>query len=220
MLLFFAMAFFTFTLQAQVRSLSGKVTSKTDGEPLIGVSISVKSSTASTITDASGNFKINLPDQAESTLLVKYIGFKDLEVPVRNQAQINIQLEEDTKTLDEIVVIGYGTVKKRDLTGSVVSVKGNEIAEVPSASIIESVQGKIPGVDIVRSNGSATSGVSMTVRGNRSITANNGPLFIVDGVQYSNMQDLNPNDIESMEVLKDASSTAIYGSRGRMGLSL
>lgn len=218
MLLFFALAFYTFTLQAQVKSLSGKVTSKTDGEPLIGVSISVKNSPTSTITDASGNFKINLPNQGESILLVKYIGFKDLEVPVLNQTQLSIQLEEDTKALDEIVVIGYGTVKKRDLTGSVVSVKGSEIAEVPSASIIESVQGKIPGVDIVRSNGSATSGVSMTVRGNRSITANNGPLFIVDGVQYSNIQDLNPNDIESMEILKDASSTAIYGSRGANGV--
>lgn len=218
MLLFFVMAFYTFTLQAQVRSLTGKVTSKTDGEPLAGVSVSVKGTSKGTVTDAMGNFRLELPDQHNTVLLLNYIGFKETEIAVRNQTQINIQLEEDTRALEEVVVIGYGTVRKRDLTGSVVSVKGDEIAEVPAANIIESVQGKIPGVDIVRSNGSATSGVSMTVRGNRSITANNGPLFIVDGVQYSNIQDINPNDIESMEVLKDASSTAIYGSRGANGV--
>jgi TonB-linked SusC/RagA family outer membrane protein len=216
MLLLFVMVFYS--VQAQVKSLTGKVTSLTDGQPLIGVSVSVKGATSSTITDADGNFKINIPEKNDNVLVIKYLGFKDQEVPVRNQTQLNVTLEEDTKALEEIVVVGYGTVKKRDLTGSVVSVKGTEIAEVPSASIIESVQGKIAGVDIVKSNGSATSGVSITVRGNRSITANNGPLFIVDGVQYSSIQDINPNDIESMEVLKDASSTAIYGSRGANGV--
>src|SRR5690606_32138869 len=113
MLLLFVMVFYS--VQAQVKSLTGKVTSLTDGQPLIGVSVSVKGATSSTITDADGNFKINIPEKNDNVLVIKYLGFKDQEVPVRNQTQLNVTLEEDTKALEEIVVVGYGTVKKRDL---------------------------------------------------------------------------------------------------------
>lgn len=187
------------------------------GQPLPGVSVRVKGASAGVTTDLNGKFSLIMPAGAK-TLVFSFIGFATQEYTVIGSTDIKIVLKESTASLGEVVVIGYGTVKKRDLTGSVASIKGPEIAEVPSANIIESVQGKLPGVDITRSSGSSSSPVSITVRGTRSLTANNGPLFIVDGVQYSNIQDINPNDIESMDVLKDASSTAIYGSRGANGV--
>ncbi len=187
------------------------------GQPLPGVSVRVKGASAGVTTDLNGKFSLVMPVGAK-TLVFSFIGFATQEYTVTGSTDIKIVLKESTASLGEVVVIGYGTVKKRDLTGSVASIKGPEIAEVPSANIIESVQGKLPGVDITRSNGSSSSSVSITVRGTRSLTADNGPLFIVDGVQYSNIQDINPNDIESMDVLKDASSTAIYGSRGANGV--
>ena len=204
---------------AQQTEITGTVVEALSKTSLEGVTVRFEgeASEASTSTDESGQFRLTI---SETTGKVKFtlVGYVPSQVEYSGTALSTVVLTKENTSLDEVVVIGYGTVKKRDLTGSVVSVKGEEIAKVPSANIIESIQGKVPGVDITRSNGSASSGVSMTVRGNRSITAQNGPLFIVDGVQYSNIQDINPNDIESMEILKDASSTAIYGSRGANGV--
>ncbi|WP_242696004.1 TonB-dependent receptor [Desertivirga brevis] len=200
----------------QRENITGTVTDE-KGVSLPGVNVKVKGTNTVAITDANGRFSIVVPNTS-SVLVFTYIGFSTLERTVGNQKTLKITLKETSTGLNEVVVVGYGTVRKRDLTGSVASVKGAEIAEVPSASIIESIQGKVPGVDITRSSGSASSGVNITVRGNRSISATNGPLFIVDGVQYSEIQDINPNDIESMDILKDASSTAIYGSRGANGV--
>lgn len=204
---------------AQPSEITGTVIEAQSKLPLAGVTVRFQgeTSTSSTSTDESGRFLLKI-GEATGDLSFSLVGYLAREVIYPGVSLQTIALTKENTALDEVVVVGYGTVRKRDLTGSVVSVKGDEIAKVPSANIIESIQGKVPGVDVTRSNGSASSGVSMTVRGNRSITAQNGPLFIVDGVQYSNIQDINPNDIESMEILKDASSTAIYGSRGANGV--
>lgn len=205
-------------VNAQTPTITGTVVSSTDGEAIIGANVRLKGTQTGASTDVNGKFSLRVPPGQKANLLISYLGFITQEITVNSGTPVAVRLVPDSKSLDEVVVVGYGSVRKRDLTGSVVSVKGTEIAEVPAASVAESIQGKIPGVDITRSNGSATSGVSITVRGNRSIRASNGPLIIVDGVQYSSIQDINPNDIESMEVLKDASSTAIYGSRGANGV--
>jgi len=208
-----------FTATAQNRIVTGQVSDAKTGETLIGVSILLKGTTQGTSSDGNGKFSISVPDNA-AVLVFNYVGYANREVTVGTQRQISIKMSPDETTLNDVVVIGYGTVKKRDLTGAVVSVKGDDIAKVPSANPLESIQGKVPGVDITRSSGSASSGVNINIRGTRSISAGNGPLIIVDGVQYGSLQDLNANDIASMEILKDASSTAIYGSRGANGVIL
>lgn len=213
------MLFSLVKVHAQEATITGKVVDAEEQQPLVGVTVRFVGSQTnlSTSTDEAGHFSIATKDES-GKLMFTLVGYLSKEVPYKGEQSLTTSLEKEETSLDEVVVVGYGTVKKRDLTGSVVSIKGDEIAKVPSTNIIESVQGKIPGVDITKSSGSASAGVSMTVRGNRSITAQNGPLFIVDGIQYSNIQDINPNDIASMEILKDASSTAIYGSRGANGV--
>jgi TonB-linked SusC/RagA family outer membrane protein len=213
------LCFFYNILSAQNRTVSGQVTDFKTGETLIGVSVLVKGTSQGTSTDVNGKFSLSVSG-SNAILTVNYIGYLKQEINLTNQSSVTIKLQPDEKALDEVVVIGYGTVKKRDLTGSVSSVKGEDIAKVPSSNPLESIQGKVPGVDITRSSGAASSGVNINIRGTRSIAAGNGPLIIVDGVQYSSLQDLNPNDIASMEILKDASSTAIYGSRGANGVIL
>jgi TonB-linked SusC/RagA family outer membrane protein len=200
----------------QQKSVSGKVTDGS-GAGLPGVTVVVKRTTAGTITDTNGNY--SLPAVSENAILqFSFIGLKSMEVSVGGKSVINVRLEEEIVGLDEVVAIGYGTVRKRDLTGSVTSVKSEQIREVPSQSPLEAIQGKVAGADITRSDGSSTSGINIRIRGNRSIGAGNGPLFIVDGIQTSNIDDINPNSIESMEFLKDASSTAIYGWQGANGI--
>jgi TonB-linked SusC/RagA family outer membrane protein len=205
---------------AQTGQIKGTVTDPA-GLPLAGVSVVEKSSGSGTKTDEQGNF-ILLPKSTtrQITLVLSYVGFKTETITASAGTPVNLKLEKDVKDLDEVVVIGYGTARKKDLTGAVVSVKGEEIKKVPASNAMESLQGKLPGVDIVRTSGGAGANVSVTVRGNRSVTAGNGPLYIIDGIQYNNYQDINPNDIQSMEVLKDASSTAIFGSRGANGVIL
>lgn len=204
-------------VRAQEQSIAGTVTDPA-GKPLAGATIrSLSNNSISTSTDVDGKFSIKLA-KGVSQISVTYLGADTQVVNIIDNKPLLIIVAARDSKLEEVVVVGYGTVKKRDLTGSVVSVKGDEIAKVPSANLLESVQGKVAGMDVTRSSGSASSGVNITIRGNRSVTAQNGPLYIVDGIQYSNIQDINPNDVESMEVLKDASSTAIYGSRGANGV--
>ena len=195
------------------------------GEPLIGVSVQVKGTQIGAITDFDGKFSIDAP--ANATLVVSYVGFKTQEVKVGNQSVLAIRLEDDNQLLDEVVVIGYGTMKKRDLTGSITSVKAEDIVRSPASNAMEALQGQVPGLDITRNSGSATSGVTINIRGQRSLSdvedefqnnIANQPLFIVDGMQGVNFADIAPSDIESIEVLKDASSTAIYGSQGANGV--
>ncbi|TDO24223.1 SusC/RagA family TonB-linked outer membrane protein [Pedobacter duraquae] len=188
------------------------------GLPMPGVSILLKGTKNAAMTDPAGRFKIVVPD-GTGTLVFSYIGYANREVPINNQTRINIVLAEDSKVLNDVVIIGYGTVKKRDLTGSVSSVKGEDLKNVPAQNVMESIQGKIPGADITRSSGQTGSGVNITLRGNRSLAGSNAPLFVVDGaIYYGNIADIATSDVQSIDVLKDASSTAIYGSRGANGV--
>lgn len=182
--------------------------------PLAGVNIQVKGTNTLAITDIDGRFSIrNVADNA--LLTVSYIGFKTQELTA--QSNMKIILEEDVENLEDVVVVGYGTVRRRDLTGAVSSIKAKEIALSPVANPVEAMQGKIAGLDITRESGKAAAGSRILLRGNRSLTAGQEPLYIIDGIAGS-ITNLNPNDIASIDVLKDASSTAIYGSAGANGV--
>ncbi len=186
------------------------------GEPMIGVSVMVGDKTGA-ITDLDGNFTLNNV-APNSVLNISYIGYKKKSVNVGNRSSVDIVLEEDKQDLDELVVIGYGVVKKRDLTGAVASLKSDDMKNVATSNAMQAMQAKIPGMDLQQSSGESGSGVSINLRGARSLLASNDPLILVDGVAYGSTLDINPSDIESMEVLKDASSTAIYGTRGANGV--
>ncbi|WP_205509137.1 TonB-dependent receptor [Longitalea arenae] len=201
--------------RAVEKKVTGKITDP-NGAPLSGVTVTIKGTTKATTTNEQGVFTL-MADEND-VLVFSYVGYESQEIKVGDKTMITLSLASAASSLENIVVIGYGTVKKRDLTGAVVSLKGDEVKKVPAGNVMESVQGKVAGVDITRTSGGAGSNVNITVRGNRSVLAQNTPLFIVDGIQYANFQDINPNDIQSMEVLKDASSTAIYGSRGANGV--
>ena len=195
--------------------ITGKVTDD-KGEALANVTVMVKGHNKGVSTSLQGLYSISADNNA--VLVFSFIGYESQEIGIGGRTTINVSMVTNKKELDQVVVVGYGQVKKKDLTGAVVSIKGDEVKKVAGNNVMESVQGKMPGVDIVRTSGAAGATVNITVRGNRSITAANGPLFIVDGIQYSNYQDINPNDIQSMEVLKDASSTAIFGAKGANGV--
>jgi len=201
------------SISQNTASVSGIVKDQT-GEPLIGVSVKLKDGKSGTITDNQGKFY--LAAQPKSYITFSYVGYSSQTI-LANQSQLNIILKENNKDLNEIVVIGYGTVKKRDLTGAITTVKNDAITLTPSTNPMEALQGRVAGLDITKTSGQAGQGVSMQLRGNRSFTASGNPLFIIDGLpgDYSTM---NPNDIESIEVLKDASSTAVYGSAGSNGV--
>ncbi len=200
---------------AQNRLVSGVVTDSSNS-PLIGVNVSIVGTSTGTITDLDGQYSLSVP--VNGKLKFSFIGLVTQIIVVGNQTKINVQMVEEAKSLDEVVVIGYGTVKKRDLTGSVSSVKADEIAKVSTSNAIQAMQAKVPGLDIQQSDGQSGSGVKMTLRGNRSISATNSPLILVDGVEYGSTLDISQSDIESMEILKDASSTAIYGTKGANGV--
>lgn len=196
------------------------------GEPLIGVSILLEGSSLGTVTDIDGNFEMQIP--SAGVLKITYVGYQIKTIPVdKSTAGLKIVLEPDVNILDEVVAIGYGTTKKRDLTGAVSSVKTTDIVQTPTSNAMDAIQGKVAGMDITRSSGSAGAGVNITIRGTKTLgytdiygnkTRNTEPLFVIDGVQGGSYSDLNPNDIESIDVLKDASSTAIYGSLGANGV--
>ncbi len=188
----------------------------TEGYPLPGANVIQKGTTRGSHSNFDGTFSLTVSSQ-NTTLVVSYLGYVTQEVPLNNQTSVDIILQEDNARLDEVVVIAYGTVKKSDLTGAVSSVKSEEIIMTPAPSPIEALQGRVAGLDITRGNGRSGSGMNILLRGNRSLTANANPIYIIDGIQ-GNIENLNPNDIDSIEVLKDASSTAIYGSAGANGV--
>lgn len=202
-------------LVTQVKSVTGTIIDET-GEPMIGVSVLVQGTTTGTVTDLDGKFVLEVP--ANATLVISYIGYKTQNIKVGSQHAFAIKMESDNEVLDEVVVVGYGVVKKRDLTGSVSSVKAGDIQKTASSNAMQAMQAKVPGLDIQQSSGQAGSGININLRGNRSINADNSPLILVDGVEYGSTIDINPSGIESMEVLKDASSTAIYGTKGANGV--
>jgi TonB-dependent starch-binding outer membrane protein SusC len=205
-----------FSSFAQDTPVTGKVTSSDAKDGLPGVSIVIKGTTQGVVTDADGNYSINAAPN--STLVFSYIGYSAEEVQVNSRTKIDIAMVPDIQELSQVIVVGYGTQKKSDVTGAIASVSKEDIANVRSANVVESMQGKVAGVDMTRASGRAGSGYNIIVRGTKSLTASNDPLYIVDGIQYSSNVDINPNDIESIDILKDASSTAIYGARGANGV--
>ncbi len=208
---------FSISAIAQSRTVTGRITDQATGQPITGVNVSVKGGTTTVVTDANGSYSITVPS-AQSTLVFSYVGYGTQELTVGTNTTLSPALSSTQRSMDEVVVIGYGTIKRRDLTGSVASVKAADIVRTPTANPLEAIQGRVTGVDITRSSGAAGGGVNIRVRGNRSINGNNNPLYIIDGFQGGNPSDINTNDIESIEVLKDASATAIYGSQGANGV--
>ena len=196
------------------KAITGTVKDKT-GEPLIGVSVTYGSGQG-TVTNFDGNFSVDAPEG--TPIKLSYIGFKPQTLS--GKANMDIVLEEDNTTLEDVVVIGYGTMKRKDLTGSVSSVTGDKLSNVPVATVTEALQGKLSGVNVTAQDGRPGAAMTIRVRGGGSITQSNDPLFVVDGVQVSTIDDIPADNIESIDVLKDASSTAIYGARGANGVIL
>ena len=197
----------------QSRNVTGQIVDEL-GEPMIGVTIKVKDSKTAAITDFDGNFTIAA--QPSDVLEISYIGYKPLSVKA-NKTTLSLKMEPDNTGLEEVVVIGYGVQKKRDLTGAISSVKSEDITISPMPNPVEALQGKVAGLDITRSSGQAGASSTMQLRGTRSLEASGDPLVLIDGMA-GDLTTLNANDIESIEVLKDAASTAVYGSAGANGI--
>lgn len=227
------LALLPFCMLAQGIRISGRVTSAQDGQALPGVNIVVKGTTTGASTDANGNYTISIPS-ANATLSLSSIGLKPLEVAVGNRTVVNIQMEEALNELTQVVVTGYNSTQRKDITGSITSISAEKFKDIPVNSLDQALQGQAAGVSVTQSSGTPGGGISVRVRGNTSISAVNRPLYIVDGVQvqtgaltsgYGGQNDnalalLNPNDIESIQILKDASAKAIYGSRAANGVVL
>ena len=206
---------FSISLSAQdIISVQGTVTDSETGERIPGVTVSVKNSTIGTQTDIEGNYLIKVDPSA--TLVFSFISYVTKEIAVNNQQKINVQLVTSTQELEQVVVIGYGTAAKRDLTGSIATVKGSEVADKPATNPVSSIQGKVAGVQIVNS-GRPGADPDIRIRGTNSINSVK-PLYVVDGILNDNINFVNPADIESMEILKDPSSLAIFGVRGANGV--
>lgn len=200
-------------LHAQTK---GTVTDAT-GEPVIGATVMEKGNPKNaTVTDFDGNFTLKV--SGDKPIVISYVGMKTKEVNVKGKAQVNVKMEDDNTTLNDIVVIGYGTVRKKDLTGSVASIKGDKLAEIPVSNVSEAMTGKLAGVNVTTTEGSPDADVNIRVRGGGSLSQDNSPLYIVDGFPVASISDIAPSEIESIDVLKDASSTAIYGARGANGV--
>ena len=202
------------------RPVSGQILSGEDNTGLPGVSIVVKGSRAGTNTDVDGKFKIDVPDN-NAVLVVSAVGFVTQEIVVGNKSDISVTLAVDLKTLTEVVVVGYGTQKKSQTTGAISSVSAKEITEMPITNLGQALQGRTAGVDVSQAGSRPGAAPKILIRGRRSFNAGNDPLYVVDGIPLSaGYEDINPNDIQSMEVLKDATATAIYGARGANGVVL
>ena len=203
----------------QAITVTGVVTDEF-GDPLPGVNVSIKGTTQGVSTNAGGAFSLSVPDQ-NATLVFSYIGFTSQETVVGAQRTINIIMVEDTRQIEEVVVIGYGAVRKSDLTGAVASVSERHFTDQPITRLDQAINGRVPGVSIITNSGSPDQSITIRIRGANSIYGGNDPLYVVDGVPNSTLfNGLNPNDIQSIEILKDASATAIYGSRGANGVVL
>lgn len=211
---FYILAVVLLPMMAQAKVVTGQVLD-TNGEPIIGANVVVKGTTAGTITDLDGNYSLEVPENA--TLVFSYIGMTPQEIPATSNS-ISVVLREDNQVLEEVVVTGYGTTKKRDLVTSVSSVNADQLKDVPVASAAEAIQGKMAGVSVVTTEGSPDADVKIRVRGGTSLTQSSDPLYIVDGFQVSSIADIPPSNIQSMDVLKDAAATAIYGAQGANGV--
>jgi TonB-linked SusC/RagA family outer membrane protein len=205
--------------QQQKTTITGKVTDSS-GASLPGVSVVIKGTTTGVISDSNGNFTLQIPVDTK-TLQFSFVGMKMLEEPISGRTTVNIVMEEETVGVDEVVVVGYGTQKKSDITGSVSSLNKSRLEMVPNINIAQAIQGSVPGIMVQQSSAGAAPSEVIMIRGRNSILADNTPLIIVDGIPYGGqIRDISPNDVESIEILKDASAAAIYGSRGSNGVIL
>ncbi len=200
----------------QDRAISGTIKDE-QGGALPGASVLIKGTTIGTSTNAEGKFSLSVPTSA-AILVVSYIGYVPQEVPVEGQTTIEITLQPDKATLAEVVVIGYGTQKRSDLTGAISSVKSEDLKQLPMQRVDQALQGRAAGVMVLNPSGQPGGRTTIRIRGMNSINGSNQPLVVVDGLQGVDIESLNPNDIESIEILKDASATAIYGSQGANGV--
>ncbi len=198
-------------------TIQGTVTSATDGEPIPGVNVILKGTSQGVATDFDGKYSIDA--SSNDVLVFSFLGFKTMEQLVGNQTNIDVVLEEDAAKLDEIVVVGYGTAKRSDLTGALTSVSSRDFEKQPLSDVSQALQGRAAGVQVTQNSGAPGGGYKIRIRGANSITGGNEPLYVIDG-QFADINTINVNDIQSMEVLKDASSTAIYGTRGANGVIL
>jgi TonB-linked SusC/RagA family outer membrane protein len=199
-------------------TVSGQVTSQ-EGEPLPGVSVLEKGTTNGTVTDTDGNYTFSVTNE-NVTLVFSFIGYTSQEIALGGRSRVDVSMVEDVVSLGEVVVVGYGSQKKTDLTGAVSSIKVADIAQFPTARVDQALQGRSSGVYVLNTDGSPGGNTMIRIRGLNSINGGNEPLIVIDGLQGGNLNSLNPNDIASMEILKDASATAIYGSRGANGVIL
>lgn len=236
----FLLSLAVFTATAQERTVSGVITSGEDGSSLPGVTILEKGTTNGTITDIDGNYKISVGEGA--TIVISFVGFKTREVSVGSQSTIDVVMDTDVAALQEVVVVGYGTQRKSDLTGSISSLDGDALMQSVNTSLDQGLQGRVAGLQVTQNSGQPGGAVSIRIRGTSSVTGSSEPLYVIDGIQVGGaaegitgfdwqggtggqqgaasnpMASINPNDIESIEVLKDASATAIYGSRAANGV--
>jgi TonB-dependent starch-binding outer membrane protein SusC len=210
-----ALMFVLITCSVSAQAIKGTV-KDTSGEPVIGASVVEENTTNGKTTDVNGNFSITV--SGKKPLVISYLGMKKQKISVAGKKVINVVLEDANTTLNEIVAIGYGTLKKKDLTGSVASVTAKQLAAVPVSSAAQAIQGKMAGVSVMQTEGSPDADIRIRVRGGGSLSQDNSPLYIVDGFPVSSISDIAPTDIETIDVLKDASSTAIYGARGANGV--
>lgn len=216
--LLFLLSMLSLGAYAQTNSVKGVVRDGA-GRTLIGVNVIEVGTTNGTITDIDGNYVIKVP--AQSKLQFSYLGYETKIVEIGGKTNINVVLVEDNKVLEELVVVGYGTQRKEAVTGSVVSVKGDAMREIPAQNISQSLQGRVAGVEMSQTSSKPGAEMQIRIRGTRSLTASNDPLVVLDGIPFAgNLSDINPNEIKSIDILKDASATAIYGSRGANGVLL
>lgn len=206
------------SLNAQNLTVTGKINDSA-GEAIIGASILVKGTTNGTITDFDGNFTVSNV-ASDATLVISYIGYKTQEIAIKGKTSIDIVLQEDTETLEEVVVVGYGVQRKSDLTGAVASVKASDaLKNTPASNVSDALQGRMSGVSVI-GNGDPSKSSTIRIRGVNSVSGDAGPLVVIDGFIGGDLKNINPSDIQSIEVLKDASATAVYGSRGANGVVL
>jgi TonB-linked SusC/RagA family outer membrane protein len=203
---------------AQNKTITGKVTND-NGTPVSGATVQLKGTTSGTTTDADGNYSISAAKG--STLIISNVGFTDREVVVGDNNTINIKLSTVVRDMSEVIVVGYGSQRKEAVTGSVASITGNVMREIPSPNISQALQGRLAGVEMTQTSTRPGATMQIRIRGTRSLSADNNPLVVLDGIPYlGSLADINPNDIKSIDILKDASATAIYGSRGANGVIL
>ncbi|MBK8090218.1 MAG: TonB-dependent receptor [Chitinophagaceae bacterium] len=205
------------TLFAQTRQIKGKVTDENDA-PLFGVSVVVAGSKQGTQTDANGNFKLDAPGTGKVSLVFSFTSYKRVTVVSDGTSEVQVKLEKDVTALEDVVVVGYGTSKRKDLTGTVSSIGGPELSKIPVSSAAEAITGRLPGVQVTTTDGAPGAEIVIRIRGGGSVSQDNSPLYIVDGFPVNSINDIAPADIATIDILKDAATSAIYGARGANGV--